>query len=64
MCMNTLSILFVIKIMVNLEIFVTHRSETGFLSNMRSRNQISINVIKVFSSISLVTYWYLKSSSA
>ena len=63
MCMNTLSIVFVIKIMVNSEIFLTHKSEYRFSqqhkiqkSNLNAEEQSSINVIKVFSSISLVTY--------
>ena len=30
MCMNTLSIIFVIKIMVNSETFLTHKSEYRF----------------------------------
>ena len=30
MCMGTLSILFIIKIMINSEIFLTHKSEYRF----------------------------------
>ena len=64
MCMNTLSILFVIKIMVNSEIFLTRKSECRFSQQHEIQNS-NLDAEetkfhkwnhKCFSSISLVTY--------
>ena len=72
MCMGTLSILSIIKIIVNSEIFITHRPEYRFSQQHEIQNS-NLNGeetkfhkwnYKYLSSNNLVTYWYLKSSSA
>ena len=64
MCMGTLSILFIIKIMINSEIFLTHKSEYRFSQqdetqksnlNGEETNFYKLNH-KCFSSNNLVTY--------
>ena len=70
--MGTLSILFIIKIMINSEIFLTHKSEYRFSeqdetqkSNLNGEETKFYKLNhKCFSSNNLFTYWYLKSSSA
>ena len=46
--MGTLSILFIIKIVINSEIFLTQNQNTGFLSKMRPRNQILMVKKQIF----------------
>ena len=69
--MGALSILFIIKIMVNSEIFLIQKSEYKF-SQQDETQKSYLNGEetkfykwnhKCFSRNNLVTYWYLKSSS-
>ena len=64
MCMGMLSILFIIKIMINSEIFLTHKSEYRFSeqdetqkSNLNGEETKFLKLNhKCFSSNNLVTY--------
>ena len=71
MCLGTLSILFITKVMVNSEIFITCKSKQRFSQQDKIQNsdmngeETKYDKLnhKCFSINNLVTYWYLKSSS-